>query len=431
MAPGLETYSQRKLCDDRLSSTVIGLSPLIPEPCIIEWEVLMPPVESYNATILSWPGKTSCMPVSQEIKDGGGDSCVCRLISMLEGSSGRKFVKLSCLWITEVFHVLVQCAQLKELRLLPKVCVKTQELQLVTEHNLMFAYNWCCCTTSAICNTLTGGGGGGNLRPPVTPKFANGFIRHPDAAKRPSSAALIVTITYKQHATTPFLAEEHAPPPPPPSSSNSGINIAPGSALEMGLNPHIITTNTKIDFLLQCTDRSSSVSAWCKKVLKLARYWFMKLACLWITQVIHVLVRCAQLKELLLLPKVCVKTQEPQLLTEHNNLMSVPSGPPLSVRDRRYDSVGIHVVHLISNIRVSVEIVGPPGAICAIGIIRRSMNHRGDAFNFRVLQQVVKLAFGRFEVTRQHRQFGRPYTYVYRDSKPGLDDDNSHAAIVA
>ncbi|KAJ8937844.1 hypothetical protein NQ318_022262 [Aromia moschata] len=29
----------------------------------------------------------------------------------------------------------------------------------------------------------------------------------------------------------------------------------------------------------------------------------MKLACLWITEVIHVLVRCAQLKELLLLPK--------------------------------------------------------------------------------------------------------------------------------
>ncbi|KAJ8956893.1 hypothetical protein NQ318_014310 [Aromia moschata] len=42
---------------------------------------------------------------------------------------------------------------------------------------------------------------------------------------------------------------------------------------------------------------------------------FVKLACLWITEVIHVLVRCAQLKELLLLPKVCVKTQEPQLAT--------------------------------------------------------------------------------------------------------------------
>ncbi|KAJ8952513.1 hypothetical protein NQ318_003309 [Aromia moschata] len=48
---------------------------------------------------------------------------------------------------------------------------------------------------------------------------------------------------------------------------------------------------------------------------------FVKLACLWITEVIHVLVRCAQLKELLLLPKVCVKTQEPQLVTEHNNLI--------------------------------------------------------------------------------------------------------------
>ncbi|KAJ8936581.1 hypothetical protein NQ318_008053 [Aromia moschata] len=42
----------------------------------------------------------------------------------------------ACLWITEVIHVLVQCAQLKELLLLPKLCVKTQEPQLVTEHNL-------------------------------------------------------------------------------------------------------------------------------------------------------------------------------------------------------------------------------------------------------------------------------------------------------
>ncbi|KAJ8952512.1 hypothetical protein NQ318_003308 [Aromia moschata] len=50
---------------------------------------------------------------------------------------------------------------------------------------------------------------------------------------------------------------------------------------------------------------------------------FVKLAWLWITEVIHVLVRCAQLKELLLLPKVCVNTQEPQLVTEHNNSMSV------------------------------------------------------------------------------------------------------------
>ncbi|KAJ8960255.1 hypothetical protein NQ318_003980 [Aromia moschata] len=48
---------------------------------------------------------------------------------------------------------------------------------------------------------------------------------------------------------------------------------------------------------------------------------FVKLACLWITEVIHVLVQCAQLKELLLLPKVCVKIQDPQLVTEHNNLM--------------------------------------------------------------------------------------------------------------
>ncbi|KAJ8951490.1 hypothetical protein NQ318_000186 [Aromia moschata] len=47
---------------------------------------------------------------------------------------------------------------------------------------------------------------------------------------------------------------------------------------------------------------------------------FVKLACLWITEVIHVLVRCAQLKELQLLPKVCVK--EPQLVTEYNNLMT-------------------------------------------------------------------------------------------------------------
>ncbi|KAJ8950818.1 hypothetical protein NQ318_012680 [Aromia moschata] len=46
---------------------------------------------------------------------------------------------------------------------------------------------------------------------------------------------------------------------------------------------------------------------------------YVKLACLWITEVIHVLVRCAQLKELLLLPKVCVKTQKPQLVTEHSN----------------------------------------------------------------------------------------------------------------
>ncbi|KAJ8944707.1 hypothetical protein NQ318_007920 [Aromia moschata] len=31
------------------------------------------------------------------------------------------FLKLACLWITEVIQVLVQCAQLKELLLLPKV----------------------------------------------------------------------------------------------------------------------------------------------------------------------------------------------------------------------------------------------------------------------------------------------------------------------
>ncbi|KAJ8951323.1 hypothetical protein NQ318_008227 [Aromia moschata] len=48
---------------------------------------------------------------------------------------------------------------------------------------------------------------------------------------------------------------------------------------------------------------------------------FVKLAYLWITEVIHVLVWCAQLKELLLLPKVCVETQEPELVTKQNNLM--------------------------------------------------------------------------------------------------------------
>ncbi|KAJ8959442.1 hypothetical protein NQ318_022135 [Aromia moschata] len=37
--------------------------------------------------------------------------------------------------------------------------------------------------------------------------------------------------------------------------------------------------------------------------------------------ILQVLVRCAQLKELLLLPKVCVKTQERQLVAEHNNLI--------------------------------------------------------------------------------------------------------------
>ncbi|KAJ8954132.1 hypothetical protein NQ318_005726, partial [Aromia moschata] len=47
----------------------------------------------------------------------------------------RKFVKLACLWITEVIHLFVRCAQLKELLLLPKVCVKTQQSQFVTEHN--------------------------------------------------------------------------------------------------------------------------------------------------------------------------------------------------------------------------------------------------------------------------------------------------------
>ncbi|KAJ8934899.1 hypothetical protein NQ318_002653 [Aromia moschata] len=52
-------------------------------------------------------------------------------------SAPGKFVKLACLWITEVIHVLVRCAQIKELLLLPKMCVKTQESQLVTEHNLM------------------------------------------------------------------------------------------------------------------------------------------------------------------------------------------------------------------------------------------------------------------------------------------------------
>ncbi|KAJ8956269.1 hypothetical protein NQ318_015005 [Aromia moschata] len=43
-----------------------------------------------------------------------------------------------------------------------------------------------------------------------------------------------------------------------------------------------------------------------------------------VTEVIHVLVRCAQLKELLLLPKVCVKTQEPQVVTEHNLMNRCP-----------------------------------------------------------------------------------------------------------
>ncbi|KAJ8951689.1 hypothetical protein NQ318_012231 [Aromia moschata] len=40
------------------------------------------------------------------------------------------------------------------------------------------------------------------------------------------------------------------------------------------------------------------------------------------SHVIHVLVRCAQLKNLLLLPKVCVKTHELQLVTENNNLIN-------------------------------------------------------------------------------------------------------------
>ncbi|KAJ8948530.1 hypothetical protein NQ318_000070 [Aromia moschata] len=62
-------------------------------------------------------------------------------------------------------------------------------------------------------------------------------------------------------------------------------------------------------------------SAWCKGSS------YGKFACLWITEVIHVLVRCAQLKELLLLPKVCVKTQELQFVTDHNNLLvEGPSG---------------------------------------------------------------------------------------------------------
>ncbi|KAJ8960473.1 hypothetical protein NQ318_013757 [Aromia moschata] len=61
-----------------------------------------------------------------------------------KGLGGRgKFVKLACLWITEVIHVLDRCAQLKQLLLLPKVCVKTQEPQLVTEHNnLIFVFMW-------------------------------------------------------------------------------------------------------------------------------------------------------------------------------------------------------------------------------------------------------------------------------------------------
>ncbi|KAJ8944262.1 hypothetical protein NQ318_013674 [Aromia moschata] len=59
----------------------------------------------------------------------------------------------------------------------------------------------------------------------------------------------------------------------------------------------------------------------CRTSNKVLTGKFVKLACLWITEVIHVLVRCAQLKELLLLPKVWVKTQEPQLVIEHNNLI--------------------------------------------------------------------------------------------------------------
>ncbi|KAJ8953575.1 hypothetical protein NQ318_002997, partial [Aromia moschata] len=70
----------------------------------------------------------------------------------------------------------------------------------------------------------------------------------------------------------------------------------------------LVSKRRKGNFLLQfivLTDRNGK---------------FVKLACLWKTEVIHVLVRCAHLKDLLLLPKVCVKTQGTQLVTEHNNL---------------------------------------------------------------------------------------------------------------
>ncbi|KAJ8942189.1 hypothetical protein NQ318_009208 [Aromia moschata] len=62
------------------------------------------------------------------------ECCVAETVRKLRTIFGRNeapsapgFVKLACLWITEVIHVLVRCAQLKELLLLPKVCVKTQE----------------------------------------------------------------------------------------------------------------------------------------------------------------------------------------------------------------------------------------------------------------------------------------------------------------
>ncbi|KAJ8960314.1 hypothetical protein NQ318_004046 [Aromia moschata] len=60
--------------------------------------------------------------------------------------------KLACLWITEVIHVLVWCAQLNELLLLPKVCVNTQEAQLVTEHNNLIA---CCNNTKSRYRLIT------------------------------------------------------------------------------------------------------------------------------------------------------------------------------------------------------------------------------------------------------------------------------------
>ncbi|KAJ8947014.1 hypothetical protein NQ318_019095 [Aromia moschata] len=94
----------------------------------------------------------------------------------------------------------------------------------------------------------------------------------------------------------------------------------PDNASEISEHESLASEIDSSDFeFKEQIDKRNSVSAWCKKVREGK---FVKLACLWITEVIHVLVRCAQLKECLVLSKVRVKTQEPQLVTEHNLILS-------------------------------------------------------------------------------------------------------------
>ncbi|KAJ8938348.1 hypothetical protein NQ318_000140, partial [Aromia moschata] len=87
-----------------------------------------------------WRAKNEAKPKKTPVKVGRKSRTIFGRDEAPSAPGVRKFLRKvretgKLMDPTEVIHVLVLCAQLKELLLFPKVCLKTKELQLVTEHN--------------------------------------------------------------------------------------------------------------------------------------------------------------------------------------------------------------------------------------------------------------------------------------------------------